>query len=254
MVAFLLATATAADCVRRPTDPELREEADAVWRSLEDGDEQRFVDALAQLSRAVPCLGEVPAPATLARVRLLEGVAAYGRGDADAAAGAFLAARSLDGELGLPVYPPDHEIWGVYRRLDPIRAERERLAPPRRGDLFVDGWEARDRYAAAPALVQVRDGGAVDTFVLGPGEAATYPVRHPVRTGLLATAAGLAAGSAGLLAASAGPRGAFNSGEATSVSELAALRSRTNALSAAGLGVGGAAGVFVGAAVVWWGR
>ncbi len=252
--AGLSADAHAADCTRRVADAELADEAAAVEQSFTAGDEQRFEDGYTRLARAVGCLGEVPAPATMARVRLVEGVRAFGQGDADRAAGAFLAARALAPEISVPVYPAEHEIWGVLRRWDPVRAERERLPAPRTGALYVDGYPTRERFVAAPALVQHVDGEVVTTWAVGPGEAPEYPVRHPVRTALLATSASFAVTGAGLLVASAGPRSDFRSGEVDSVSRLATLRSTTNTLSAAGL-VGLALSAGAGAvAVVEWQR
>lgn len=247
-----ISVASAADCVRRVSDADLSGEASAVEQSLSAGDEQRFQDAWTRLERAVGCLGEVPTTATMARVRLAEGVRAYGAGDADLAAGSFLAARALDPDVTVPVYPPEHEIWGVFRRWDPVRADRIRLPAPRTGALYVDGYPTRDRFAASPALVQHVEGDLVTTWALGPGQAPAYPVRHPVRNTLLASSAALAAGGAGLLAASAGPRGQFRSGDVDSVPELASLRSATNTLSASGLaalGLSVAAGV--GVALEW---
>lgn len=250
--AFASEPSPAADCARRVTESELAGEVAAVEASFADGDEQRFRDGYTLLARAVSCLGEVPRPETMARVRLVDGVRAFGAGEVDLAAGSFLAARALSPEVAVPVYPADHEIWGVFRRWDPVRAERIRLPTPRSGSVFVDGYDTRDRFERAPALVQLVDGDQLTSWTLGPGDLPAYPVRHPVRTSLLAASASLAAVGGGLLAASAGPRGEFRSGDVRSVAELASLRSATNTLSAGGLAAFGlAAGAGVAAAVEW---
>ena len=147
-----------------------------------------------------------------------------------------------------------HAIYGVVRRLDPVRARRDRLPRPRRGTVYVDGYATRDRYAEAPALVQVVDGDALHTVELAPGEQPTYPVRHPLRNGLLVSAVSLAAAGGGLVVASRGPYGRFHAAEGASLSELGRLRSQTNTLAGAGLGLVGTAVGAVTLAVVWRAR
>lgn len=237
----LFASALAADCATHPTDAAVVEETVAVEAGLESGDPQRFEDGMRRLSTLVGCMGEVPRVETMASVRALRGVEAFGAGDFDRAAGEFLAARAIEPDLVLPVYPRDHGIYGVLRRLDPVRAKRERLPPPRRGTVFVDGYATRDRYAEAPALVQVVDGDSIRTIELGPGERPTYPVRHPLRNSLIVSASALAVAGGGLLLASRSPYGQFHKAQGASLSELGKLRSQTNALAGAGLGLMGAA-------------
>jgi hypothetical protein len=251
MLLLLSHLAVAADCPATATATAMADEAKAVRSALEAGDPQRFQDALHRLERTVDCLGELPPLPDMAEYRMYRGVHAFGRGDLDLAAGEFLAARALRPDLVLPVYPADHAINGVARRHDPIRAERERLPAPKQGDLYVDGYATRERYLAAPALVQRVHDGAVETIALGPGEAPSYATRHPVRTGLTWTAIGLSGLGAGLIAASTGPRGAFLDGDASTVGELNRLRAQTNGLAGGGLGcvtLGLAAGA---GAVIW---
>ncbi len=252
--AWLGPTAHAADCAQRTSEADVASDAAAVEQSLAEGREQGFTDGLVRLQRTVGCLDQVPAPATMARLRVVEGVRAFGAGEVDLAAGSFLAARALVPDAVVPVYPREHEIWGVFQRWDPVRAERERLPAPKAGDLYVDGYPTRERFVAAPALVQRVTLDSVESWVLAPGEQPTYAVRHPVRNSLLITSASLVGVGAGCLAASIGPRDRFRSGEVRSVSELAALRSATNTWSTAGLVAWGLAAGAAGVAVAEWGR
>ena len=248
---LLLSAALATDCAVPTRADALAEESLAVRTALEAGDPQRFADGLGRLDRAVACLADVADPAAMATWRMVRGIRAVGEGDSDLAAAEFLAARALDPGLTLPVYPADHTIQGVARRHDPIRAPRARLPAPRRGELYVDGYQTRERYAVAPALVQRLDDGRVDTFAVPPGEIPQYPYRHPIRDGLIATTAGFTAAGATLIALSGGPRSQFLDGDATSVAELTRLRSQTNTLAGAGVGALGAAVVAGVGAVVF---
>ena len=254
MILLLSALATAADCATHPDAEVVAEEALAVASALEAADPDRFTDGMTRLQRAVECLGDVPSEEVLAQYRLYRGVQRFGAGDTDAAAGEFLAARALDPELRIPVYPDDHEINGVLRRHDPVRAERQRLPLPRRGTLYVDGFPTRERFVEAPALVQLVDDTGVRTWSLGAGEEAAYAARHPWRTAGLATTGALTATGIGLLAASAGPRGRFQSGDAESVADLTRWRAQTNTLAGSGLAALTAAGVAGALTAVGWNR
>lgn len=253
MVAFL-SVAFAADCATHPDADVVANEAEAVASALQAADPDRFTDGMSRLQRAVECLGDVPPEEVLVQYRLYRGVQRFGAGDPDAAAGEFLAARALDPALQIPVYPDDHEINGVMRRHDPVRAERQRLPLPRRGTLYVDGFPTRERFVDAPALVQLVDDTGVRTWSLGVGEEAEYAHRHPWRTAGLATTGGLAAVGAGLLAASAGPRGRFESGDAQSVADLTRWRAQTNTLAGSGLAALTGAGLAGALTVVGWDR
>jgi hypothetical protein len=244
---LLISLALGADCATRPGTSSMLEDAHAVGVALESGDPQRFNDGLIRLERTVECLGEIPSPDATAAYRMYRGIQSFGDGKTDVAALEFLAARALKPELALPVYPPEHAINGVVRRLDPIRAEREKLPTPKTGTLYVDGYATRDRFLGAPAVIQLVRDGQVDTMVVAPGEQPSYASRHPVRNTLSMSSVGLGAAGVGLIAASAVPHGKFNRGEADTVSEFNALRGQTNTLAGTGLGLV-SAGLVTGAA------
>lgn len=242
MLAMLWAAAHAADCATPHTDAEVREELAAVRTALEAGDAQRFEDGMRRLDRAVDCLGEVPRVPTMAEVRLFKGIRDFGIGRTDSAAAEFLGSRALDPAVVIPVYPREHAIYGVFERHDPVRAPRERLPPPRRGEIFVDGYPTRERYRAGAALVQHVDGDTVTRVAQGPDELARYPRRHPVRNGLIGVSVGLGAVGGALIAASRVPHGKFHDqASGATLGELTRLRSQTNTLATLGLTTLGAA-------------
>lgn len=235
MLAMVWASAFAADCAMKHNDAQVREELAVVESALKTGDPQRFEDGMSRLDQAVDCLGELPGIRTMSRVRLFRGIRDFGTGNTDGAAAEFLASRALDPGVQIPMYPRDHAIYGVFERYDPVRSARERLPAPRRGSLFVDGYETRERFRVAPALVQHAVGDQVVIVAMSPSEAPQYPRRHPVRNALLVTTIGLGVAGGGLIAGSRVPYGRFNKAQGASLGELTKLRSQTNTLSSLGL-------------------
>ncbi|MEZ4322608.1 MAG: hypothetical protein R3F61_34395 [Myxococcota bacterium] len=238
---WLIGAALAADCVRQTTSRELGDDLKSATEGLTSGDADRFRDTIARLKQTLECVGDPVSPDDMATYRVLLGVEAFGRSELDESAALFLAGRALSSDLTIPLYPTDHEIYGVFRRYDPVRAERRRLPAPRKGVVMLDGFATRDRYAAAPVFAQyVVDGSVISAHELAPGEVPTYPVRHPVRTGFLVGTGALGATAGGLLLASRTSRSAFFSGE-KDFAQLNTLRARTNTLAGTGMAVGSAA-------------
>ncbi|MCB9674793.1 MAG: hypothetical protein H6737_06725 [Alphaproteobacteria bacterium] len=235
-----IAGALAADCVRHTTTAELVEDLASAETGLESGDAVRFRDGVARLEQTVKCVYEPVSPDDMARYRVVVGVERFGGSDLDAAASSFLAGRAVSSDVRIPLYPDDHEIYGVFRRYDPVRSERVRLPAPRRGSLLLDGLQTRDRYTAAPVFAQlVVDGQVVSADELAPGQLPSYPVRHPVRNGMIATTGGLAVASTSFLLASGATKKSFYNGD-HDYAALTSLRARNNLFAGTGLALASA--------------
>lgn len=236
-----LTAAFAADCVRQTTASELEADLVSARTALEAGEASGFQDAAARMTATAQCLGEAVEADAMAEYRMLLGVEAFGRSEADEAAGQFLAGRALSSDLKLPLYPEDHEIYGVFRRYDPVRTDRKRLKMPRRGTLVLDGFPTRDRYSTAPVLAQhVVDGEVVSSQMLAAGELPKYPTRHPVRNGLLASSGVLIGASAASLALNQSARSSFFKAD-NDYAQLNTLRSRANVYGGTTIALGTAA-------------
>lgn len=129
------------------------ERARAAFRAMDADALQRSAEAL---DAATACLGEVPSGETAALVHEAFGLDAFVRGDTDAAAFAFAAARAADpawkpDPRGLP---PGHPVYALVERYDPATLARRSLRPPARGELVFDGRPTLRRPLEAPALAQ----------------------------------------------------------------------------------------------------
>jgi hypothetical protein len=250
---LLVTVAQADECVRTYTLSELTRDVAGLEELLEGGDGAGFSSELARLEPLVPCLEAPLPPDAVARYRMFRGIGDYTQGLQDEAAAEFLGARGLSSDLALPVYGPQHKIQGLFRRFDPVRAQRVRLRAPRSGELLLDGIPTLERFVDAPVVAQiVSDGVVTDVQDLGAGELPVYPVRQPQRVPLVVTTSALAVTAAVLLAQVPIAQKGFS--DTTDVNALNRYRTRNNQ----GLVWGTTTGILaVGSGVatgVWWTR
>ena len=203
MVLLLLALQSAhAAC----TEGQLVETLDAgfrAYRQVIEDYSQANVDVMAGIARdaqqTLACLPRPPAAETMVKLHQVMGLSfrLEDKGNADRARLAFAAARVIDPRSALPVDiapGPEEALYNDYYAVPLDPRPTERLPPPRRGTVYLDGVESRDIAANLPSLFQLTDrSGAMDASMTRyhlPGEALPdYPERRPfLAPGLAMTA------------------------------------------------------------------
>lgn len=257
-VAMVLAgdRAAAADCLAPVSGAQVDaalERAELAWSR---GDEGGFEAAVQEVDVFdVPCLTEPLAPAVVARLHRVHGLAAFaGRAREDA----FAAMRSArlsapDFKFDTSLLPPGHELLDAYEAAaDTPAAPGTRLPAPAHGALLFDGVASRWRPTDRPTLAQVADvHGVVGTSTyLWPADPMVGYPRVPKTRNALAVTAGVAGALfAGLFGASFGTRDAYFSTDPSQTERLDGLRSATAGLAGSGIAFG-VAGVGVGIASI----
>jgi len=224
-------------------------EIEAAWA----GRQREGIEAgLSDLLQDLRCVRTPLSPQLVARVHRARGLAFVVLGDDEAAARAFVAARTADPNLGMSdaLAPPGSPVQQLYVRPAPELAPLE-LPEPRRGHFLLDGRDAETRPANRPLLLQhlLRDGRVVDTWWLDAAQPLPpSPWEDPRRGARLATRGtglALAAGGLALLGGAAlTARAHKDPGVPRTESELVTLRNRSRTLTVAGgslvvLGAGG---------------
>lgn len=284
-----VAWARGPECVGAAVEPAFLtaalDEAAAGWAALQPA---VFHAAIDRAVLALPCLDAVLAPGEAARLHFYVGLRLVADRQSARGAEALRAARALDPGAALAgVLPPGHAVAAEYRAY-PAEAPFEAVPLPAEGRLWFDGAARQSRPAGRATVVQREDagGGVVDTrYLFAGGALPPYAVAGEAGRGVAGGggAASGGGGSAPLPAAPVAPRrgraagwalggvavaAALGSAAAYTVAlrseaafgatdvaltraELLALRGRTNAAGAWGLGLLGVAGAAgVGAVVV----
>lgn len=221
-------------------------------QALAAGDLTTFRGVTDRVRLAVPCLEEEVPRHEAARIHRFQGLRSAADGDAERAAQAFAAARSIEPKYVFPasLLPPDSPLLAQYEATNPNRGDVELVPPPLEGRIQMDGRMSLERPTEWPTVLQLFDAeGAVDaTSYLHPGE--PMPVYEPLpedrwdevgyptaggnarlRTGAIAGAAvsGIATGL--LLGLAGSSRTAWS--EAGTLAEANAAQKRTNTFSTA---------------------
>lgn len=258
------------------TSANLAESLEAAEAAFADMDTAAFLTATNRVTAEANCLAESTPRSVIARLHRVEGLRAFVDKDNDRAARAFAAGRSIEPAYTFPeqLVPAGHPVRTQYTTLNPDAGGSTAVPAPASGYLAFDGRTTTARPNGRPTLAQLvgDDGGVAQSRYLWPDDpmfdylgvtstvaatdAATplgttaAPSRKKGPNVGLAIAAGttLAAGAASWLVA----KNAHDEYYAADVdvTQLDALRARSNAFSwlAVGAGVAGV-GLGVGAVV-----
>ena len=169
---LLLATsaALAQDCTTAVVQLAL----DDAESAFEARDKEAFLAAMDRVDANLGCVRDPATPALAAELHRMVGLRGFLERDEDAAALAFVAARSIEPDYTFPltVVPEHHPVQELYLELDPARGTTLVLAPPAEGSIRLDGRRAESRSTSWPQLMQVVSGtgGVVSTDYVWPSE------------------------------------------------------------------------------------
>lgn len=250
ILTMLVGTARA-ECPRASSNVAVSDGIRAAEGALASGEGEAFGDRIALLRLSIGCLEEPIQPDLAAGFHRLRGILAYTRGQTDDAAASFLAARRLQPDGGLPVYPASHDIQTVFAKLTPVE-QGGHYERPDGEPVYVDGLENGPIDPAANHLLQipVREGATLELLVLDAGQLPPWVEitepgpglpRDDRRLGriLRASGAGLLAIAGGLTVANGVTAGKFgNRDRSTTVAELEDLRGQANLFAGGAVGTG----------------
>ncbi len=253
------------------------ERAEGAFGNVDIEEFNAATDAMAAL---LPCVNEVIPRNTAASIHRMQGLRAFVDRDPERATQAFAAARTIEPAYRFPelLVPEGHPVLRDYDAIPidaPVVVE---IPKPAGGYIQVDGRTAYERPTAWPVLVQiVSDEGAVrDTAYLRPSdplpqytveEKVSRPVAAagtdtvgggpepvPVTVGPsvpIAALGGVALITSGVMYLVANGASKAYHDPSTAYTELDGLRSRTNSMQVASVGLAAAgAGIGVTAVVV----
>lgn len=250
MWTFLALMAPAfAECPRTTDNVALSEGLDRALKALEAGEAEGFQDNVALARLSLECMAEPIRPKLAAGFHRLRGIVDYSAGDEGLAAAHFLAARRIEPDVGLPVYPREHDIQTTWRRIAPSESPSH-LERPDGGTHYVDGVPDGPVDPRAIHILQVGSttGSPLELLILQPGELPPWVEPPPEGLGrlskpFLAGGGALLAVSAGMLAVNLLTANQFHdTTRNTSLDQLGSLRKRANATGAVAVisGVAGA--------------
>jgi hypothetical protein len=245
MVGLLGTMAQASSC-EEPTSAQqlqhLLEQAEHAFIELYI---ETFLARTDEVRARLPCLGEVPPAALVARIHRNEGLRMFGERDVNSVR-AFAAARALDPDFRFPadMVPPDSPIQSDWEAMDLAAGWSVLLPEPAQGTVFVDGSATRVLPRAWPALVQlVGDSHSpqLTVYLYSDQSAPDYPARERARMStrvpLLITTSATAITAAAAYGGAWRTRSLWNDPE-TDETRLSTLRSRTNVLTSTSVVVG----------------
>lgn len=234
-------------CPRVAPPEEAATQLEDAELALAKGDPDAFADGLALVQLTLACSDAPLTTASAARYHRMLGVRAYARGDGEVAAEHFLAARRLEPDAALPVYPPTHDIYVRYRQLEP-QGEPDRFENPDDVRFFVDGIAYGMADPRGRHLLQFGpEGEVLQARMLAPGELPPWieppPPQSPRspnrKLPWLASGAGALAVAGGLTAANllSGQR-FLDRTKSSTIEDIERLHTQTNVLGGLAIGFG----------------
>ncbi|TNE90902.1 MAG: hypothetical protein EP330_07005 [Deltaproteobacteria bacterium] len=176
LLAMLLLPGLAwAGCDETTTAGQLRDSLSDAERAFAELDIASFQAATDRMRAQLPCVREVVPDEVIATTHRFEGLRRFADNDAEGAALAFAASRSLDPAYVLPeaLVPLGNPVRTLYEGIDTTEPAVTWAPPPLEGHLRFDGAKDAQRPAEWPTLFQRFDGDGVnvDTAYLWPEDA-----------------------------------------------------------------------------------
>ncbi|MFT5587615.1 MAG: hypothetical protein ACI9VR_005228 [Cognaticolwellia sp.] len=168
----LVNPALAVDCPAETDQTVVREHLAAAEQAFAERDREAVLQHSDQARASLECLNESMTPEFAAEVHRVEGLRAFMSKDMELAQSSLVSAKLADPDYTLPLElaPEGHRLRELYGADEAPYAATEPVPAPE-GVLSFDGQVSLQRPSARPTVMQVQQGGEVNTQVVVPGQA-----------------------------------------------------------------------------------